>query len=299
MMEGKVVLVTGGGGGIGRETALLFAKKGARVVVNDLGSSVIGEGSSSTPAEETCELIRKSGGEAIISCDSVADWKSAHRIIETAMDHYGRIDVVVNNAGNVRWNPFWEIDEEEYRSIIQVHLDGTFFVSRAAAPYFKQQNSGVYVHTTSTSGLMGNPEQAHYCAAKLGIVGLSKAIALDMKAYNVRSNCIAPYAFSRMAEGRVRDPSHLQLLARLKPEQNSQLTVALAADAAKEVNGQVFICRGNEILLAKQGFPVCSIGACDENPWSPESILERVFPSFKAEFAPLVGFGEYFSWAPL
>src|SRR4051812_15019702 len=189
MFEGKVVIVTGSGGGIGRETALLIAERGGKVVVNDLGSSVIGEGSSSVPAEETASMIRDAGGEAVVSTDSVGSWDGAQRIVEAALDSFGRIDVIVNNAGNVRWSPFWDMTEEEYLSIVNTHLNGTFNVSRAAAPHFQKQQSGTYVHTTSTSGLMGHYNQAHYCGAKAGIVGLSKAIALEMKQFNVRSNC--------------------------------------------------------------------------------------------------------------
>jgi NAD(P)-dependent dehydrogenase (short-subunit alcohol dehydrogenase family) len=166
MFEGKVAIVTGSGGGIGRETALLLAKQGAKVIVNDLGSSVIGEGKSSAPAEETARMIKDGGGEAAVSTDSVSDWKSAHRIVQAALDAFGRLDIVINNAGNVRWSPFWETDEDSYRSIVGAHLDGTFFVSRAAAPHFVKQKSGVYVHTTSTSGLMGHHNQAHYCESR-------------------------------------------------------------------------------------------------------------------------------------
>jgi len=297
MLEGKVVLVTGAGNGIGRETALLAAQKGAKVVVNDLGSTVVGDGQSKGPAEETVQAIKAAGGEAVASYESVADWHSAHRIVETALDAFGRIDVVINNAGNVRWGAFAELTEADYRSIVSVHLDGTFFVSRAAAPHFKKQNGGVYVHTSSSSGTIGHYDQAHYCAAKAGIVGLSKAIALDMKQFNVRSNCVAPFAFSRMAGGKVRSPEQQAILARLKPAQNAQLSIALAADAAKEVNGQVFIVRGNEIFLSHQGLPVR--GMHSDGGWTPESINQRAFPSMSVDFTPVQGFNEYFTWAPL
>lgn len=297
MFEGKVAIVTGAGGGIGRETALLFAKLGAKVVVNDLGTSVVGEGRSSGPAEETVRMIKDAGGEAAASTDSVSNWQSAHHIIQTALDHFGRLDIVVNNAGTVRWTAFSELDEESYRSIVSVHLDGTFFVSRAAAPHFQKQKSGVYVHTTSTSGLMGHYNQAHYCAAKLGVVGLSKAIALDMKPYNVRSNCIAPFALSRMAGGVVRSPEHMARLQKLQPAHNAQLTVGLAADAAKDVNGQVFIVRGNEILLAGQGFPTRAVH--DANGWTPQTVVEHALPALAVGFTPVVGFNEYFTWPPL
>jgi NAD(P)-dependent dehydrogenase (short-subunit alcohol dehydrogenase family) len=294
VLQDKVAIVTGAGAGIGRETALLLAAKGAKVVVNDLGTTVGGEGQSAAPAEETVRMIKSAGGEAAVSLDSVSTWKSAHRIVQAAMDSFGRLDIVINNAGNVRWGAFTELTEEDYRSILSVHLDGSFFVSRAAAVEFQRQKSGVFVHTTSTSGLMGHYNQAHYCVAKAAIVGLSKAIALDMKAYNVRSNCIAPFAATRMAAGVKRTPELEARLARMKPAQNAQLSVALASDAAKAVNGQVFIVRGNEIFLAGQGFPVR--GMQDSAGWSPESIAAQVFPAFASQFTPVVGFNDYFTW---
>lgn len=294
VLQGKVAIVTGAGAGIGRETALLLAAKGAKVVVNDLGTTVAGEGQSSGPAQETVRMIREAGGEAAVSLDSVSTWSSAHRIVQAALDSFGRLDIVINNAGNVRWGAFTELTEEDYRSILTTHLDGSFFVSRAAAVIFQRQQSGVFVHTTSTSGLMGHYSQAHYCAAKAGVVGLSKAIALDMKPYNVRSNCIAPFAGTRMAGSAKRTPELEARVARMKPAQNAQLSVALASDAAKEVNGQVFIVRGNEIFLAGQGFPVRGMG--DSAGWSPETIASRVFPAFASQFAPLAGFNDYFTW---
>jgi NAD(P)-dependent dehydrogenase (short-subunit alcohol dehydrogenase family) len=294
MLEGKVAIVTGAGAGIGRETALLLASKGASVVVNDLGTSVSGEGHSSAPAAETVSMIKAAGGAAVASADSVADWKSAHRIVQAALDTFGRLDIVINNAGNVRWGPFWELGEDEYRSIVSTHLDGTFFVSRAAALQFQKQKGGVFVHTTSTSGLMGHNNQAHYCAAKSAITGLSRAIAIDMKPYGVRSNCVAPFAFTRMADGVKRSPEAMARLERMKPAQNAQLSVALASDAAKDVNGQVFIVRGNEIFLAGQGFPIRGIH--EAAGWSPETIVQHAFPALAASFTPTIGFNEYFTW---
>ena len=198
MLHDKVVLVTGAGGGIGRDFALAFAAHGARVVVNDMGTSVAGEGASAGPAQKVVDEIRAKGGEAVANTDSVADWEAANRIVKTAIDAFGHLDCVVNNAGILRDRFFFNMSVEEWKAVIDVHLNGSFYVSRAAAPYFKGQNSGTYVHMTSTSGLIGNLGQANYSAAKLGIAGLSKSIALDMAKYKVRSNCIAPFAWSRM-----------------------------------------------------------------------------------------------------
>ena len=198
MMKDKVVVVTGSGGGIGREFALLMAAEGAKVVVNDIGASVSGEGKDAGPAQKVVDEIRAKGGQAVANTDSVATWMSANAIIKTAIDNFGRIDCVVNNAGILRDRMFFKMNPEEWSAVIDVHLNGTFYVSRAAATYFREQESGAYVHMTSTSGLIGNIGQANYGAAKLGITALSKMIAMDMARYHVRSNCIAPFAWSRM-----------------------------------------------------------------------------------------------------
>lgn len=156
MLEGKVALVTGAGGGIGREIALAMAKAGARVLINDIGASLAGEGRSQTPAEETKRLIEEAGGEAAISTDSVAEWASARQIVKAALDHFGRLDAVVNNAGILRDAIFHRMAPEDWLAVISVHLNGSFFVSRAAADQYRKQESGAFVHVTSTSGLIGN-----------------------------------------------------------------------------------------------------------------------------------------------
>src|SRR5256714_8053368 len=198
MRENKVVVVTGAGGGIGGDFALAMARAGAKVLVNDIGTSVKGEGASSAPAERVVQEIRAAGGTALANTESVAEWPSANRIVQAALDAFGRINAVVNNAGILRDRFFFNMSVDEWRAVIDVHLNGSFYVARAAAPHFKAQQSGAYIHMTSTSGLIGNLGQANYAAAKLGVVALSKSIALDMAKYRVRSNCIAPFAWSRM-----------------------------------------------------------------------------------------------------
>ena len=197
-LDGKVAVVTGAGGGIGREIALALAAEGVSIVVNDIGVSLSGDGGSESPAQETSGLITQKGGKAVISNESVSSWNSAQLVIKKAIDTFGKIDIIVNNAGILRDTIFHKMDPTDWENVINVHLNGSFYVSRAAAPFFREQNSGSFVHMTSTSGLIGNFGQANYSAAKLGIVGLSKSIALDMSRYNVRSNCIAPFAWSRM-----------------------------------------------------------------------------------------------------
>ncbi len=200
VMDGKVALVTGAGRGVGRGVALDLANAGAAVVVNDLGVTLGGEAAEASPAQEVADEIIAAGGRAVANRDSVASWDGAQSMVRAAIDAFGRIDAVVNNAGNLRDSLFHKMTEEEFDAVVAVHLKGGFNVSRAAAPYFKGQASGAYVHMTSTSGLVGNFGQANYAAAKLGIVGLSKSIALDMQRFNVRSNAVAPFAWTRMIE---------------------------------------------------------------------------------------------------
>jgi NAD(P)-dependent dehydrogenase (short-subunit alcohol dehydrogenase family) len=301
MLEGKVALVTGAGGGIGRDFALAMAAAGARVLVNDLGTSVKGEGASSGPAQKVVDEIRAAGGTAAANTDSVADWTSANRIVQAALDAFGRIDVVVNNAGILRDRFFFNMSVDEWRAVIDVHLNGSFYVSRAAAPHFKSQESGAYVHMTSTSGLVGNLGQANYSAAKLGIVGLSKSIALDMERYHVRSNCIAPFAWSRMIGSiPTETPDQQARVEKLKSMETAKiapLAVFLASDAAREVSGQVFGVRANELFLFSQNRPLRSVHR--EDGWTPQTVASHAMPALRAHFYPLERSQDVFSWDPL
>ncbi|WP_430300427.1 SDR family oxidoreductase [Pseudomonas aeruginosa] len=299
--EGKVAIVTGAGGGIGREIALALADSGARVVINDIGVSLQGEGGSASPAEETLGLIRQRGGEGLINTDSVADWDSARRIVECAMDGFGRLDIVVNNAGILRDAIFHKMSADDCLSALNVHLNGSFFVSRAAAERFRTQQAGAFVHMTSTSGLIGNFGQANYSAAKLGIVALSKSIALDMQRYNVRSNCIAPFAWSRMTDSipaeTPEQKARVDKLQRMTPEKNAPLAVYLASDAAREVTGQVFAARHHELFLMSQSRPLRSVHS--ERGWTPESIAEHGMPALRGSFMDLARSPDVFSWDPI
>jgi len=301
MLEGKVVVVTGAGGGIGRDFALAMAANGARVVVNDIGASVAGEGRDAGPAQKVVDEIRAAGGEATPCTDSVADWDSAGRIIQCALDTFGRIDGVINNAGILRDRFFFNMSVEEWRAVIDVHLNGSFYVARHAAPHFRAQHAGAYVNMTSTSGLVGNFGQANYSAAKLGIAALSKSIALDMARYHVRSNCIAPFAWSRMIGTIPTDtPAQKERVAKLKTMQTSKIApmaVFLLSDAAKDVSGQIFGVRANEIFLFSQNRPLRSVQRTEG--WTPERIAEHAMPAFKAHFYPLERSEDVFSWDPI
>ena len=301
MLEGKVAVVTGSGGGIGREIAIQMAMAGAKVIINDIGASLSGEGQSATPAQQTKQIIEQRGGQAEINTDSVASWESAGKIIQAALDHFGRIDIVVNNAGILRDQIFHRMTPEEWDAVINVHLNGSFYVSRHAATHFRKQESGAYVHMTSTSGLIGNFGQANYSAAKLGIAGLSKSIALDMKRYNVRSNCIAPFAWSRMTSSipaeTPEQKARVVKIMKMGPEKNAPLAVFLASDAAKEVTGQIFGPRMHEIFLFSQNRPIRGIHRSEG--WTPEAIAEHALPALKSFFVPLERSGDVFSWDPL
>ena len=300
MLDGKVAVVTGAGGGIGREIALAMALEGAAVVINDVGASLSGEGGSATPAEQTRAIIVQRGGRAAISTDSVAEWDSAQRIVQCALDSFGRIDIVVNNAGILRDVIFHKMSPQDWLAVIGVHLNGSFFVSRAAAEHFRRQGSGAYVHMTSTSGLVGNFGQANYAAAKLGIVGLSKSIALDMQRFGVRSNCIAPFAWSRMTSSIPADtPEQQARLAKLQqmtPEKNAPLAVCLASDAARDITGQVFGARMNELYLFNQSRMIRSLHRSDG--WTPAAIAAHALPAFRPSLMPLDRSGDAFSWDP-
>ncbi len=301
MLEGKVAVVTGAGRGIGREIALLMAKHGAGVVVNDLGAGLDGEGADAGPGDETVSLIESSGGRAVANRESVADPAGAQRIVDSAVEHFGRIDVVVNNAGILRDGIFHRMSHADWQAVIDVHLMGSFNVSRAAALYFREQESGCFVHFTSTSGLVGNVGQANYSAAKMGIVGLSKSIALDMQRFNVRSNCIAPFAWSRMIGSIPADTpgekARVEKLRRMTPDKIAAMVVFLAGDAAVEVSGQIFAVRGNEIFLMSQPRPIRSVHRGEG--WTPETIAKHALPALQADLYALDVSADVFSWDPV
>jgi NAD(P)-dependent dehydrogenase (short-subunit alcohol dehydrogenase family) len=301
MVTGKVVVVTGAGGGIGRDIALLMARHGAHVVVNDIGASLSGHGHDDTPAQHVVDEIRATGGQAIADNHSVAEADSGNRIVERALDTFGRLDCVVNNAGILRDRFFHKMSDEEWDAVIKVHLYGSFYLSRAAAPHMKNQEGGSFVHMSSTSGLIGNLAQANYNAAKMGIAGLSKSIALDLEKSHVRSNCIAPFAWSRMVSSIPTDTPEQQArvdkIKQMTPDKIAPLAVFLASDAALHVSGQIFTVRNNEIFLMSQPRPLRSVHRSEG--WTPASIAEHGMPALKASFVPMERSGDVFSWDPV
>ena len=341
MVAGKVAIVTGAGRGIGREHALALARAGAKVVVNDLGGSLAGEGTDTTPAEQVAEEIRSLGGEAVanyenvVVCDigaslegagtdaspaqevvdeikrgggeamastlSIAEPKNADEIVKAALAAFGRVDILVNNAGILRDRIFHRMSWSDWSDVLAVHLNGSFNMSRACAVQFREQNGGAFVHMTSTSALVGNFGQANYMAAKFGIVGLSRGIALDMQRFKVRSNCIAPFAWTRMIDSiPTETPEEKARVARMQqmtPEKIAPLTVYLASDRAEGISGQIFGVRNNEIFLFNQPRVVRSIHRSDG--WTPENIAQQLKGALGPSFTPLERSSDVFSWDPV
>jgi len=300
VLAGKVVIVTGAGGGVGEGIARLAAAEGASVLVNDLGGNPNGEGADAAPARRVADAINAAGGSAAPSFHSIATWDGAHAIIQDAIDAFGKIDAVVNNAGVLRDVIFHKMTLADWEIVRSVNLDGYFYVSRAAAEHFKAQGSGAFVHMTSTSGLIGNVGQANYSAAKLGVAGLSKSIALDMKRFGVRSNCVAPFAFTRMV-GTIpandeANRKRLEIAKRMTPEKIAPLVVALVSDQAADVTGQVFGSRMNELILFTQTRPLRTTQTGEG--WTPESVLSHALPAMRPSFYPLDISSHVFTWDP-
>lgn len=301
MLEGKVVAITGAGRGIGREIALLCAREGAKVVVNDYGASPDGGGADDTPAAEVVQLIEQAGGHAVANFSSVTDPAGAESIINDAVSRFGRIDAVVNNAGILRDRIWHKMSVADWNDVIDVHLNGSFNVSRAATPYFREQNSGSFIHLTSASGLIGNFGQANYSAAKLGIVGLSQSIALDLARHGVRSNCVCPFAWSRLIaaipptteEERLR----IERMKSMSADKIAPLVAFLASDAATDVTSQIFAVRKNEIFLFSKPRPIRSMHRAEG--WTPETIASHLLPAFRPSFYGLDRSADIFAWDPV
>jgi len=301
IVEGKTAIVTGAGRGIGRGIAMLLAAEGASVVVCDIGASLEGAGNDAGPAQETVDAINKAGGKALATTLSIVEPKNAEAIVKLALDAFGRVDILVNNAGILRDVIFHKMSHADWADVINVHLNGSFNMSRAVAGHFREQNSGSYIHMTSTSGLIGNFGQANYSAAKLGIMGLSRSIALDMARFKVRSNCIAPFAWTRMIESipaqTEAEKQRVERLAQMTPEKIAPLAVYLGSDKADGISGQIFAVRNNEIFLFNQPRPIRVMHRSDG--WTPEKISEQLKGAFGPSLTPLERSGDVFSWDPI
>ena len=299
-LENKVAIITGAGRGIGREVALLMAKEGAKVVVNDLGGAPSGGGQDTKVADEVVQEIRAFGGEAVANYDSVTEFENAQKMVNTALDHFGRVDIVVNNAGILRDRMVFKMSEEEWDSVIAVHLKGSFNMTRAAAPFFKEQKSGRFINFTSTSGLIGNVGQSNYGAAKLGIVGLTKMTALDMVRYNVTANAVAPFAWSRLI-GTIptasdKEQERVDKIKQMSPAHIAPLVAYLGSEDAADVTGQIFGVRGKEIMVFSQPRPIRS--TYNAEGWTVERIA-AVKGALKSSFTPLEVSADVFPYDPL
>lgn len=301
VLDGKVVLVTGAGHGIGREIALLAAKEGAHVVVNDLGSTPRGEGKDVSAADEVVRLIGETGGTAAANAGDVSRSEDAKAMVKQTVDTFGRIDAIASIAGISRDAAFHKMTEEDFDRVVQVNLKGTFNVARAAADFFRPQMSGAMLHTTSTAGLIGYRGMANYAAAKMGIVGLSRTIALDMARFNVRSNCLAPHAWSRLAEMMVaRTPEEQRRVDRQKAmsaDKVAPLAVYLLSDLASTITGQVFGVRQNELYLYNQPRQVRSVHR--DGGWSPQDIHDHAMPAMRQFLTNLEDSAQAIGWDPI
>lgn len=301
-LDGKVVLVTGAARGIGRECALLAAKEGAKVVVNDLGASVKGddEAGDADTAQKVVDEIRGAGGEAVADGHSVSDRAGAKAMVELALDTFQGLNAVINPAGILRDKMFHKMDDSDWDAVIDVHLNGHYNLARAAINHFRDQEDGAFVMFTSTSGLIGNIGQANYAAAKMGIAGLSRIIAMEGAAKNVRSNVIAPFAWTRMiATIPVKDEASAKRVElfqeKMRADQIAPMAVALCA--AKDVSGQIFAVRGNEVFLMSQPRPVR--GMANLEGWTPSSLLEHGLPAMAGQFTDLGATNSVFTWDPV
>ena len=288
MLRGKVAVVTGAGRGIGRGVALALADQGAQVVVNDYGVSVDGREPTSEPANAVVAEIQQAGGEAVANADSVAEWDSAARIIATATDTFGRLDILVTCAGFLRDRMIFNMSEEEFDSVVGVHLKGTFNCIRHAAPIMREQRTGRIITFSSGSGLFGNPGQANYGSAKAAISGLTKVVARDLGKYGVTANGICPVAATRMTltpevlkareirrqQGIIREESALRQLENLRPEDVGPMVAFLASDFAAGVNGQFFLCAGTSYSLLS--LPRAEKTLYKEGRWTLDELDELV-----------------------
>lgn len=294
ILTDKVVVITGAGRGLGRSHAAAMAAEGATVVVNDLGSTVDGGGAEQTPAQQVVDEIRANGGRASANYDDAATWKGAESLVRQAIDEYGRLDVLVNNAGILRDRMCFNMSEDDWDSVIRVHLKGHFAPSRFACAYWRERHkagepiAGVIVNTASEAGVMGNRGQANYSAAKAGILALTMVFCREMERYGVRVNCIAPRAVTRMTETLFQAFGE-EAMKELDPKNVSALVTWLSSPEAGHVNGQAFVVYGRMIQLLKGWHAVSTIEKADG--WSVADVQARIGELFRGQSSKLEELG--------
>ena len=273
LLEGKVAIVTGAGNGIGKATALALAREGARVVVNDVGGTRDGSGAASTAADSVVEAIRAAGGEARANYDSVATQEGARAIVATALDAFGGLDVLINNAGILRDKTLLKMDQGLWDAVIAVHLTGTFLCLQAAANAMKERGTkGSIVNTTSVSGMLGNFGQANYSAAKAGIYGLTRTASIELQRYGISVNAVAPIAKTRMTEDL---PMFEKIDDSLSPEHIAPAHLFLASDLSKDLSGSVLAVAGARISVYKVVESAGKYKDSERGPWTPQEIAEH------------------------
>ena len=292
-LEGKVAIITGAGRGIGRDHALALARSGAKIVVNDLGGSAAGEGSDTTPAQSVADEIKALGGEASANYDNVADFQGAENMVKQAIGDFGRLDILINNAGILRDRMFVNMSEEEWDLVIAVHLKGHFAPTRHAAAYWREQSkagnqiNGRVINTSSPSGVFGNVGQANYGAAKAAIAAFTMITAQELGRYGVTVNCLAPNARTRMTEdifAGLPEPAEGEYDP-LDPANISPVVVALCSDDAQDITGQVFFIYGNVINVLKP-WDVGPFIRKDDGMWDPDDLLGEIKKTFPSGIAP-------------
>jgi NAD(P)-dependent dehydrogenase (short-subunit alcohol dehydrogenase family) len=289
-LAGKVAIVTGAGRGIGRAHALALAETGAKVIVNDLGAALSGEGHDDTPAQQVVEEIKAAGGEAAANAENVADFAGAQRLVKQAIDDFGRLDILVNNAGILRDRMIVNMTEREWDDVIAVHLKGHFAPTRHAAAYWRERSKagdavkGRVINTSSPSGVFGNIGQSNYGAAKAGIAGFTLIVAQELQRYGATVNCLAPNARTRMTEETFDMGAPTEGFDPLDPSNMSPLVVALCADEAQNITGQVFHVWGGAIN-ALQGWSAGELFASDDK-WNADTLLGELRERFPDGAAP-------------
>ncbi|HKI97585.1 MAG TPA: SDR family NAD(P)-dependent oxidoreductase [bacterium] len=302
MLDGKVAIITGAGRGIGRGMALLLASKGAKVVVNDIGTSTEGQGQDVGPAQEVVDEIKKAGGQAIANTNSVTTFEGATGMVQQALKEFGGLHIVVNNAGILRDRMLHKMAPEDWQAVMEVHLNGHYNVTRAAINHFREQEWGRVINFTSTSGIIGNLGQANYGAAKLGIFGFTRIVALETMRYeNITCNAISPFAYTRMtASIPVKDEKAKERVERTKKmraEDIAPVVAYLCSDGAKHVTGQIFGVRAGEIMVFSQPRPLRSVH--HHGGWTPELVGEVAMPALAPFFDEPKASAAIFPYDPL